>query len=96
MGLRGSFFSGSHSYSQMVPGTAVMTKASPFVCLVIDAGLSSGTSVGSVGWSPHMPSLCDLDFLKAWWTVRASIQKRARPKRYRLALEVIQNPFAVV
>lgn len=71
-----------------------MSKASPFVCLVIDAGLSSGTSVGSVGWSLPMPSLCDLDFLKAWWTLRASIPKRARPKLYHLALQVIQNPFA--
>lgn len=73
-----------------------MTKASPFVCLVIDAGPLSGTSVGSVGWSLLMPSLCDLDLLKAWRTPRASFPKRARPKLSRLPLEVTQNSFAMV
>lgn len=65
-------FSQGLSCSQMVARTGVMTKASPFICLVVDAGLSSGTSVGSVGWSLHGPSLRDLDFLKVWWTARAS------------------------
>lgn len=42
-----------------------------------------------------MPSPFDLDFLIALWSPRASIQKRARPKLYYLALEVIQHYIAV-
>lgn len=42
-----------------------------------------------------MPSPCNRYFLMALWSPRASIQKRARPKLYYLALEVIQYYIAV-
>lgn len=78
----------------MVARTGVMTKASPFICLVVDAGLSSGPQLGLLAGACACP-------LSVTWTFseygglqeQASIQKRARSKQYHLVFEVIQNPL---